>query len=75
LNETKTSTIESCFRDAGFPLDALLSSEVKDPDDDIPFNELVQRLRSSDPSVSHDDIEEFDAIVDVFVSFNDRTVQ
>ena len=22
-NETKTSTIESCFRDAGFPLDAI----------------------------------------------------
>ena len=59
-NETKTSTIESCFRDAGFPLDALLSSEVKDLDDDIPLNELVQRLRLSDPSVSHDDIEEFD---------------
>ena len=59
-NETKTSTIESCFRDAGFPLYALLSSEVKDPDDDIPLNELVQRLRLSDPSVLHDDIEEFD---------------
>jgi len=59
-NETKTSTIESCFRDAGFPLDASLSSEVEDTDDDIPLNELVQCLRSSDPSVSHDDIEEFD---------------
>jgi hypothetical protein len=45
-NETKTSTIESCFRDAGFPVDALLSSEVKDTDDDIPLNELVQRLFS-----------------------------
>jgi len=37
-----------------------LSSEAEDPDDDIPLNELVQRLRSSDLSVSHDDIEEFD---------------
>ena len=71
LNETKTSTIESCFRDAGFPLDALLSSEVKDPDDDIPFNELVQRLRSSDPSVSHDDIEEFDDNLIVESIFDD----
>ena len=26
-------------------------------DDDIPLNELVQHLQSSDPSVSHDDID------------------
>jgi hypothetical protein len=46
-------------------------SEVKDPDDDIPFNELVQRLRSSDPSVSHDDIEEFDDNLIVESIFDD----
>jgi hypothetical protein len=48
------------FRDAGFPLDASLSSEAEDPDDDIHLNELVQRIQSTDPSASHDDIEEFD---------------
>ena len=37
-----------------------MSSEAEDPDDDISLNELVQRLQSSDLSVSHDDIEEFD---------------
>ena len=40
-------------------MNAWLSVETEDQDDDIPLNELVQRLRSSDPSVSRDDIEEF----------------
>ena len=58
-NETKTSTIESCFRNTDFPVNAWLSPETEDQDNDILLNELVQRLRSSDPSVSRDDIEEF----------------
>jgi hypothetical protein len=40
-------------------VNAWLSAETEDQDDDILLNELVQRLRSSDPSVSRDDIEEF----------------
>jgi hypothetical protein len=40
-------------------VNAWLSADTEDQDDDIPLNELVQRLRSSDPSVSCDDIEEF----------------
>lgn len=44
-NEMKASTTESCFRDAGFPLDASLSFEKEDPGDDIIRNELVERLR------------------------------
>ena len=58
-NETKTSTIESCFRNTDFPVNAWLSPETEDQDNNILLNELVQRLRSSDPSVSRDDIEEF----------------
>ena len=41
-------------------MEASLSSEVEDPNDANPLNELFQRLRSSDPFVSHDDIEQFD---------------
>ena len=40
-------------------MNAWLSADTEDQDDDIPLNELVQRLRSSDPSVSCDDIEVF----------------
>ena len=37
-NETKTSTIESCFRDTDFPVNAWLSADTEDQDDDIPLN-------------------------------------
>jgi hypothetical protein len=40
-NETKTSTIESCFRDTDFPVNAWLSAETEDQDDDILLNELA----------------------------------
>jgi hypothetical protein len=55
----KFSDLKHVFEMQVSPLDASLSSEAKDPDDNIPLNELVQRIQSSDPSVSHDDIEEF----------------
>ncbi|CAC5403927.1 unnamed protein product [Mytilus coruscus] len=59
-NETKSTTIESCLRDAGFPLEAPSNvDEPEDPDDEIPLADLVQ-LKSKDQSVQITEINDVD---------------
>jgi hypothetical protein len=53
-NETKASTIESCFRDTDFPVNAWLSAETEDQDGDIlsgPGKGIVSVLTLSSLSV------------------------
>lgn len=45
-NETKQTTIESCFKNAGFPVCASVTEGAElndDPEDDIPLSQLVDR--------------------------------
>ncbi|XP_071137299.1 uncharacterized protein [Mytilus edulis] len=60
-NETKSTTIESCFRDAGFPVKAPTNvDEPEDPDDDIPLADLVEQLGSRDPSIQITEADDVD---------------
>ncbi|XP_062570271.1 tigger transposable element-derived protein 6-like [Saccostrea cucullata] len=49
-DETKQTTIESCFRDAGFPVETTesLSSEISDDDDDLPLSILKTKYEMAD---------------------------
>lgn len=43
-SETKDSTIVSCFKHSGFPLENPNENEPEFPDDDVPLAELIRRL-------------------------------